>query len=191
VDRALEKLHILLKHRGATLSAAALGTALATEVVTAAPAGLAGSVAATALASAAAAGGTTITLLKIAAVPKLTAGIVGVIVLAGIFTLLMKHRNEAGIPGYEATGYLTYTGFDAPGHPHYKTVLMFNVKVAGTNWLIHTEPVLDGEGKIGYYEASSGTNGSVLQLTGLESPYPGTQFQALRTELKLSKKDDV
>jgi len=49
VDRALEKLHVLLKHRGATLSAAALGTALATEVVTAAPAGLAGAVTAAAL----------------------------------------------------------------------------------------------------------------------------------------------
>ena len=57
VDRALEKLHVLLKHRGATLSAAALGTALATEAVTAAPAGLAGSVAGAALASAAAASG--------------------------------------------------------------------------------------------------------------------------------------
>ena len=57
VDRALEKLHVLLKHRGATLSAAALGTALATEAVTAAPVGLAGSVAGTALASAAAGGG--------------------------------------------------------------------------------------------------------------------------------------
>jgi hypothetical protein len=49
VDRALEKLHVLLKHRGATLSAAALGTALATEAVTAAPAGLAGAVTAAAL----------------------------------------------------------------------------------------------------------------------------------------------
>ncbi len=55
VDRALEKLHVLLKRRGSTLSAAALGTALATEAVTAAPTGLSGSVAATALASAAAA----------------------------------------------------------------------------------------------------------------------------------------
>jgi RNA polymerase sigma factor (sigma-70 family) len=44
VDRALEKLHVLLKHRGATLSVAALGTALATEAVTAAPAGLATSI---------------------------------------------------------------------------------------------------------------------------------------------------
>jgi RNA polymerase sigma factor (sigma-70 family) len=64
VDRALEKLHVLLKHRGATLSAAALGTALATEAVTAAPAGLAASVAGIALANAAAVGGTTLTLLK-------------------------------------------------------------------------------------------------------------------------------
>src|ERR1035437_4079437 len=48
VDRALEKLHVLLKHRGATLSAAALGTALATEAVTAAPAGFAGAVTAAA-----------------------------------------------------------------------------------------------------------------------------------------------
>ena len=57
VDRALEKLHVVLKQRGATLSLAALGTALATQVVTAAPAGFAASVAATALASAAAASG--------------------------------------------------------------------------------------------------------------------------------------
>jgi hypothetical protein len=49
VDRALEKLHVLLKHRGATLSAAALGTALASEAVTAVPAGLAGAVTAAAL----------------------------------------------------------------------------------------------------------------------------------------------
>ena len=62
MDRALEKLHVLLKHRGATLSAAALGTALATEAVTAAPAGLAGSVAGAALA---AAGGGTATGLKL------------------------------------------------------------------------------------------------------------------------------
>ena len=42
VDRALEKLHLFLKHRGGTLSAAALGTALTTEAVTAAPVGFAG-----------------------------------------------------------------------------------------------------------------------------------------------------
>jgi hypothetical protein len=64
VDRALEKLHVLLKHRGATLSATALGTALATEAVTAAPAGLAGAVTAAALS------GTTITTTAVIATTK-------------------------------------------------------------------------------------------------------------------------
>ncbi len=64
VDRALEKLHGLLKHRGATLSAAALGTALATEAVTAAPAGLAGAVTAAALS------GTTVTTTTVIAATK-------------------------------------------------------------------------------------------------------------------------
>ena len=64
VDRALEKLHVLLRHRGATLSAAALGTALATEAVTAAPAGLAAAI------SAAALSGTTITTAAVIAATK-------------------------------------------------------------------------------------------------------------------------
>jgi RNA polymerase sigma factor (sigma-70 family) len=59
VDRALEKLHILLKDRGATLSLAALGTALATEAVTAAPAGLAATISSAAIL----AGSTTTTAL--------------------------------------------------------------------------------------------------------------------------------
>src|ERR1022692_299213 len=64
VDRALEKLHVLLKHRGATLSATALGTALATEAVTAAPAGLAAAITAAALS------GTTITTTALIAATK-------------------------------------------------------------------------------------------------------------------------
>jgi RNA polymerase sigma factor (sigma-70 family) len=43
VNRAVEKLHALLKQRGVTFPAAALGTALASEAVTAAPVGLAAS----------------------------------------------------------------------------------------------------------------------------------------------------
>jgi RNA polymerase sigma factor (sigma-70 family) len=64
VDRALEKLHVLLKHRGATLSAATLGTALATEAVTAAPAGLAASITAATLS------GSTITTTAVIAATK-------------------------------------------------------------------------------------------------------------------------
>jgi RNA polymerase sigma factor (sigma-70 family) len=96
VDRALEKLHVLLKHRGATLSAAALGTALATEAVTAAPAGLAGSVAGTALASAAAGGGMTATLVKLMATTKLKAGLISAIVVASVVApLVVQHQAQA------------------------------------------------------------------------------------------------
>src|SRR6266478_247075 len=51
VTRALEKLHSTLKRQGVTFSATALGTVLATEVVTAVPLGLAASFSATALAT--------------------------------------------------------------------------------------------------------------------------------------------
>ena len=95
VDRALEKLHVLLKHRGATLSAAALGTALATEAVTAAPAGLAGSVAGAALASAAAAGGMTLTLLKVMGMTKLKLCVISAIVVASVATpLVLQHQAQ-------------------------------------------------------------------------------------------------
>ena len=54
VDRALEKLHVLLKQRGATLSLAALASYLSTEAVTAAPTGLAATISAAAVLAAAA-----------------------------------------------------------------------------------------------------------------------------------------
>ena len=95
VDRALEKLHVHLKHRGATLSAAALGTLLATEAVTAAPAGLAGSVAGAALASAAASGGITLTLLKVMGMTKFKLGVISAIVVAGAAApFVLQHPSQ-------------------------------------------------------------------------------------------------
>ena len=68
VNRALEKLHSLLKHRGVTLSIAGLGTVLAAEAVTAAPAGLALTISSVGLATGAAAGtGTSLTIAKLMA----------------------------------------------------------------------------------------------------------------------------
>jgi RNA polymerase sigma factor (sigma-70 family) len=64
VNRALEKLHHLLSARGVTLSAAALGTALAARAVEAAPAEVVASAAQAALASAATGHGTALTVLK-------------------------------------------------------------------------------------------------------------------------------
>ena len=59
VSRALDKLHGLLMQRGVTSTSAALGLALGTQAAVAAPAGLALSVAGTALASATTAAGLT------------------------------------------------------------------------------------------------------------------------------------
>jgi RNA polymerase sigma factor (sigma-70 family) len=93
VNRASEKLHSLLKHRGVTLSSAALGTALATEAVAAAPAGVAASIAAAALASAAASGGLTTTFVQTMALTKVKFGIVSAIILASVVTPLMLHQR--------------------------------------------------------------------------------------------------
>jgi RNA polymerase sigma factor (sigma-70 family) len=96
VDRALEKLHVLLKHRAATLSAAALGTALATEAVTAAPAGLAGSVAGAALASAAAGGGIAATIAKLVTMTKLKFGVLSVLAVACLVVpLVIQNQSQA------------------------------------------------------------------------------------------------
>ena len=96
VDRALEKLHVLLKNRGATLSAAALGTALATEAVTAAPVGLAGTAAGIALASAAANGGVAATLVKLMTMTKVKFGIISVIAVAGVAApLAIQNQSQA------------------------------------------------------------------------------------------------
>jgi RNA polymerase sigma factor (sigma-70 family) len=100
VARALEKLHLLLEHRGVSSSAAALGTVLAAEAVTAAPAGLALSLAGAALASAAA-GGAALTVLKVMNMTTLKLGVMSAIVIGGVVTpfaiqrqSLVKQRQE-------------------------------------------------------------------------------------------------
>lgn len=96
VTRALEKLRAVLRRRGAVCSAATLGTLLAAEAVTSAPAGLALSVSTTALATAAAAGtGTAFTLLKLIAMTKIKAGLLGALLVAGVATpLVLQHQAQ-------------------------------------------------------------------------------------------------
>jgi RNA polymerase sigma factor (sigma-70 family) len=97
VTRALEKLHLLLKRRGVAFSAAALATALATEAVTAAPAGLALNISGLALAGVAAGtGGATVTLLKILTMTKLKVGIISAIAVMGVATpLVIQYQTQA------------------------------------------------------------------------------------------------
>jgi RNA polymerase sigma factor (sigma-70 family) len=95
VNRALEKLHVLLKRRGVTLSVAALGTVLTAEAITAAPVGLAATISSAALASAAAGTTTTLTVLKAMTMTKLQAGIIGAVVVAGVLTsLVIQHQAQ-------------------------------------------------------------------------------------------------
>ena len=99
VARALEKLHVILKQRGATLSAAALGTALATEAVTAAPAGLATAIAAASL-GVAGSGAGTIYLLLHAARAKWQLLLVPAAALVVVLTMAIHHatRSSASAP---------------------------------------------------------------------------------------------
>jgi RNA polymerase sigma factor (sigma-70 family) len=94
VSRALDKLHLLLRKRGVAFSAAAMATGLGAEAVTGAPAGLAATVAATALAGSVGAGGGTATLIKIMAMAKIKTAIAGVLVLGGACTALWVEHKE-------------------------------------------------------------------------------------------------
>ena len=95
VSRALEELRGLLKKRGIAFSAAALGTALVGEAVTAAPAGLAVTISSVALAASAAAGtGTTLTLLKLMTATQLKLGIGALVVVGAVTAIVIQHQAQ-------------------------------------------------------------------------------------------------
>jgi RNA polymerase sigma factor (sigma-70 family) len=97
VSRALEKLQLLLQHRGITLPAAALAAGLASEALTAAPAGLAASIAAGAL-TGAVTGGAASSLLSLTILAKLKVGLIGVLLVGGVATpLLLQHRSQVAL----------------------------------------------------------------------------------------------
>jgi RNA polymerase sigma factor (sigma-70 family) len=96
VNRALQKLELILKRRGASISAAALGAALTAEAVAAAPAGLAASVAGSALAGVAAAGGIASSAFTIMVMSKLKLGIISAVVIGGlVVSLVVQHQSLA------------------------------------------------------------------------------------------------
>ncbi len=95
VNRALEKLHSLLTHRGVALSAVTLGTVLTAGAVTVAPAGLAVTVSSVALAGAAAGAGTTLTLLNLMAKTKLQLGLAALVVAGATTALIVQHQSQA------------------------------------------------------------------------------------------------
>jgi RNA polymerase sigma factor (sigma-70 family) len=93
VDRALDKLRVLLKRRGLTFSAAALGTALSSSAVSAAPAALAIGIAHSALATVASGGTTAIALLQFMSMTKFQAAIIATLVVAFSVPLVLQQRT--------------------------------------------------------------------------------------------------
>jgi RNA polymerase sigma factor (sigma-70 family) len=93
VNRALDKLHALLKYRGLAFSAAALATALSVGFVSAAPLTLASTVAGAALASVAD-NGVSATFLKYITIAKFKTAMVGAIAVAVLAVfMVMQHRE--------------------------------------------------------------------------------------------------
>jgi RNA polymerase sigma factor (sigma-70 family) len=95
VNRALEKLHLLLKQRGIALSVGTLGSVLTAGAVAAAPAGLAVAISSAALTGAAGTG-TIFTLLKLMATTKLKLGFAALVVTGVATTLVIQHRSQVG-----------------------------------------------------------------------------------------------
>jgi RNA polymerase sigma factor (sigma-70 family) len=94
VSRALEKLHALLRGRGARLSGTVLGTVLAAEAVTAAPAGMAATLAGTALASAGVASGGALLGSKFLGVALLKPAVIAALAVAGLAVpFLIQNRS--------------------------------------------------------------------------------------------------
>jgi len=94
VNRALEKLQVLLKRRGVALSVAGLGTVLTAEAVTAAPVGLTATISSAALAGAATTGsGITLAFLRAMTMTKVQVGVSCAIVVASAVTSLQIERQ--------------------------------------------------------------------------------------------------
>lgn len=94
VDRALDKLRDRLARRGLTSTSAALGVVLANSAAAAAPVGLAGSIAGTAVASAAAMETTVVSLFVM---KKILLGIAGVCLVAEFATATIEFKNKRAL----------------------------------------------------------------------------------------------
>jgi RNA polymerase sigma factor (sigma-70 family) len=94
VARALDKLRKLLARRGVTLSAAALGTALATQAFTVAPTGLAPALAGAALASVSVGSGMAFGLLNLMTISKLSIGVTSSLLVVGVVITGLQHQSQ-------------------------------------------------------------------------------------------------
>lgn len=94
--RGVERLKSIFVARGITASSVLIASAISAHSVKAVPAGLAATLAATALSGGAAGTGTIVAILKLTSMTKLQVGIVGAIVVASVVTpVVIQHQTNA------------------------------------------------------------------------------------------------
>jgi RNA polymerase sigma factor (sigma-70 family) len=104
VAQAVHELGKLLRRRGVALSAAALAGALAAGAVTAAPSGLALSIAASAWSGVAGGGSSALTAAKVAGAAKIKAAIMaGVVTLVVATAIMVREQSKANAPNEAAS----------------------------------------------------------------------------------------
>jgi hypothetical protein len=98
VSRAVQRLREFLAKRGVPVGTSGLVVVLSANAVQAAPLGLAATLSSAALAGAATSSGTTLAFVKLMTMPKLKAGVIGSIVVAGAVTsLVIQQHSQARI----------------------------------------------------------------------------------------------
>ena len=122
VERALDKMHAVLAHRGVSSTSAALGIALANQASATAPAGLATSVTGAALASAAAGGGVVASIFTFMSTSKIIGAVgVGIVLgasLVGNAYLLFRTPISDGSARASSVGAPTMAPPAPTGLPH-------------------------------------------------------------------------
>ena len=96
VSRALEKLHVLLRKRGVTLTIPAVAAALAADSLTAAPAGLASTIAGGVLGGSISGGVLTSNLIHQIAMTKMKGSLIGAVLLVGGGAVLLQMNSTIG-----------------------------------------------------------------------------------------------
>jgi RNA polymerase sigma factor (sigma-70 family) len=158
VARALEKLRVYFSRRGVNSTVETIAGAMSANSVIAAPATLAKTAAAVALAKGAAAGAFTFALVSetlktmTRAKVKFVGGIAVAVLLAGTLAGLglaffSDSSQDDHNDRYQVEGRLDYTvSSPMPGLASYSFIRDFVLDVNGTNWAVHLVPVQDPEG---------------------------------------------
>jgi RNA polymerase sigma factor (sigma-70 family) len=177
VDRAVERLEDLLRRRGIGSTAAALGSLLAAETVSAAPAALASTITGAAIAAGAAPAVMTAGLF---AVTKLQAGIVAAALVGGVSALVIQQRAISDLQNQVAAIGRNGTTLQSQNATLAKTRAANAVEIARLRYQIANSSAAGGDagahGNVATFPAVHGaiapTHGSVAGQGAPELTFP-------------------